>query len=469
MKNRDISTLFEFVSQEVQRLNKLRSTDWKKATEEIGLSRGLPCNYDEFCNEIYECGESAARQLYEMAAAKLKTIPTLNGRVQVETLLRPIKVELAQRAFVRSANIDEDLVKGILNEAETRALATLEDRTYFFPVYTIDVQGIEEYSVGAVRFVRARTFLAENQAKLKRSKETTDTTSETENLKKHISRLFDLAWEHYGNYRWIAGVEIKQAEPDIGWEKAHEILELTLGLLRLSMFSRNGQFIGSIEENPTLRSASYLSLKATDELGTWHRSSYSEPHTGPNFIQDYRAKVPQLESLEAIILKQQRWEQTNAIEDRLLTALFWFSEAWKETRLLPKIIKFSTSVESLFSPTGDHDSIAEKIAERLAWLSFPGEADWQKRRDTYRIMKAVYSARSKAVHGDSAVKDLKLGSLARNAEELAALGIFAFSQLPPLFQDKMDREKLLNEFFVRLKLEGLTRALQIFGEDSTIS
>jgi len=252
----------------------------------------------------------------------------------------------------------------------------------------------------------------------------------------------------------------------MGWKKAREVLEQTLGLLPLAARSREGSFIGLIDENPTLRSASYMSLKMTAEFDVWHSSSYGEPHVVPGFVQDFRNKVPQLGNLEAIIEKSRQWREADAIEDRILTALFWFNEAWKETRLLPKIVKFSTCLEALFSTTGDHEAIAEKISERLAWLSFPGEGDWQQRRNTYRTMKRVYGARSKAVHGDSAVKDLDLPSLAHEAEEQAALGMFAFMQLPPLFQDKKDKEKLLNEYFVRLKLEGLGRARQVFAEDS---
>jgi hypothetical protein len=152
---------------------------------------------------------------------------------------------------------------------------------------------------------------------------------------------------------------------------------------------------------------------------------------------------------------------------RLFTALFWFGEAWKETRLQPKIVNFSNCVESLFS-TGDREGISETIAERLAWLSFPADADRSERRKTFDDMRKVYGARCKAVHGDAAVHNLPLPLLAHKAEELAALGIFACTQLPPFFRREQNEKHLrerLNEFFVRLRLEGLERGL-VFLEES---
>jgi len=417
-----------------------------------------------------ECGSAAARRLYGMAKAKLRDLADLNGRVKVETFLRPIEVEFGNRALVKGEKITEAMVKEIIQAAKTRAKSKLENRTYFFPVYAIDEQEAEEFEFGAARFLRTQNFLLANESKFKESEDEAvkgrpAIANDADEFRKHISRLFALAKEHYGDFRWIACVEIHNAEPEIGLNRAREVLEQSLNLLRLTVPSRRGQFIGLAEDYPTLRSASYLSLKATGEFDAWHTSSYAEPHTVRGFIQDFRRKVRSIEFAEQAIERLRLWEEPQAIEDRLLTALFWFGEAWKETGLLPKIVKFCTSVESLFSTTSDHEAITEKISERLAWLSFPENHDWQQRRETYAAMKQVYGVRSKAVHGDSAVREFDLPVVANQAEEQACLAIYAFSQLPPLFQNQGDPEKCLNEFFVRLKLEGLERAKQLFLDE----
>ena len=139
MKDQDLVKLFESVVQDVERLKDLRRKDWKKAAQEVGLHRGLPCNYDDFCNEFFECGKLVARSLYEMAASKLSENPRLRGRVKVETFLKPIEVEFAQQGIMKRAKIDKALMNTVLAEAERRAASTLEDRIYFFPVFTIDV------------------------------------------------------------------------------------------------------------------------------------------------------------------------------------------------------------------------------------------------------------------------------------------------------------------------------------------
>jgi hypothetical protein len=470
MKNQDILETFEFVVQEVHRLNLLRRTDWKKAAEEGGLHR-LPLSYDDFPKNHVECGSAAARRLYGIARAKLRELADLNGRVKVETFLRPIEIEFGNRALVKGEKVTEVMVKEIIRAAKTWAKTKLEDRTYFFPVYVIDEQEAEEFEFGAARFLRTQRFLLANESKFKESEDEAVKTrpaiaDNADEFRTHISELFTLAKEHYSDFRWIACVEILNAEPELGLKRAREVLEQSLNLLRLSVPSSRGQFIGLAEDYPTLRSASYLSLRATGEFDTWHTASYAEPHCVRGFVQGFRHKVRSIECAEQAIERFRLWTEPQAIEDRLLTALFWFGEAWKETGLLPKIVKFCTSVESLLSTPSDHDAITEKISERLAWLSFPESHDWQKRRETYAAMKQVYGVRSKAVHGDSAVKEVDLPAVANLAEEQACLAIFAFLQLPPLFQKQGDPEKCLNEFFVRLKLEGLERAKQLLLGES---
>lgn len=107
--------------------------------------------------------------------------------------------------------------------------------------------------------------------------------------------------------------------------------------------------------------------------------------------------------------------------------------------------------------------IAEKIAERLAWLSYPSENDSESRRRTFNEMKSIYRIRSKAVHGVSGMNDSQLALGAREAEELASLGVFAFAQLPTMICGKKEKDldSTLTEFFTSLKMEGLPKARTI--------
>jgi hypothetical protein len=471
MNNREIVEVFKFTSQEIKRLESLGQTNPKQAAAEIGLHSGIGITHEEFPKIHYECGKAAAKRLYEMAAKKLLDFADLRGRVEVGTFLKPMTAEFAKRALINGNTINEKLIEMILQEAITRAKGHLENRIYFFPVYALQMQDSEDFVLDGIRFFLVRRFWQEIEPQIERSvdiavEDEAKKSSDSKHVRKHLLNLFSLAKQHYGNYRWIACVEIRGAEKSIGWKKAREVLEQTLNLLRLPILSREGQFIGIADESSVPRSNSRVSLNLTanNQYEASHSISYVEPHVEKEFLHKFRQKVPQISFLERAIEKVRQWETPDEIEDRLLTALFWFGEAWKENRPLPKIVKFSTSLESLFATQDSNDSIAEKISERLAWLSYFGDADWEKRSQTFTDMKAVYGARSKAVHGASVSKSRDLLLRGRQAEELARLGVFAFSQLPPLFDGRQNKEQKLQEFFTRLKLEGFEQAQKLLSQ-----
>jgi hypothetical protein len=296
MDRKDIISAFEFVVREVERLEKLRQTDWKQAAHEGGLYR-LPLTYDDFPknNDYRECGKAAASRLYEVAREKLRDMSELKGRIKIETFLKPIEIEFAQRALVKREKIDESMADKVIHQAKLKALSGCEDRTYFFPVYSINVEDRDEYSFGAAKFLRAQRFFADNDAEIMRSADAdmaealaTGQVKDENSYRNHVSQLFATAKEHYSSCQWLAMVEIKGAEPDIGRTKAREILEYSFNLLRLAANSKDGQFIGSIEDSPVLSSVSHLSLKANKRFAMSHTASYIDYHATPGFMESYR-------------------------------------------------------------------------------------------------------------------------------------------------------------------------------------
>src|SRR4030042_1442804 len=71
------------------------------------------------------------------------------------------------------------------------------------------------------------------------------------------------AKDYYMKYPWVAIVEVRKMEPEMGNQQALNILEQTLNCLRLVISSDSNHFIGIVEESPFSEISSSLAIDET--------------------------------------------------------------------------------------------------------------------------------------------------------------------------------------------------------------
>lgn len=457
----DLIEMIRFLLSEVDRLHEMTEKGLsKEAFAECGIHGMLrgPRHVTMLC------GKAAKKRLAEAAEARIESDPELSGRVYLGAYLDALESAIISRCIEKREPIARDLLKEIFASAKAAALATLETRRYFFPTFCIDEQGIDEFTIGPVRFERPRKFFERERAAWDKSMNAAaaepcveQKSGDREAFIKSTHEFFQRTEEEIKRFWWIASVEIAGAETDIGWERAHTVIDLSCTILRVLVSAKDSSYIGLANESPKQRTEFRFSLTQSGHFQPYQSVSAINMPVVPGFLKEAKNNVAGFAQLECAVDQVCKWNKLPPAEERLLTGLRWFGEAWKDRHPQSRLVKFATCLESLLM-TGDKEGITEMLAERAALLL---GTDYITRKQHYADAREVYSARSKAVHGDKKAKNNRFSTLNQKAHELAAWTLLTFAQMCPAFPKKCEFDKLLAEFFVAFKLGGNCAALDV--------
>jgi len=466
MQNQELAETIRFVISEVDRLTDLSQKDWKSAVGQMEISKGMPSESVKFPAEAkryYRCGKVAERQLYKAVAVPVEADGDLRGRLSAHAVFEAVRIEVVQRCLEQGETITSRLAGEILKAAKAHAAAQTVDRTYFFPVFAIRSDNEDEFSIGAATLTRTKVFFDRHQTEWQQSIAsgiaTVGDDFASEQVTKNIEWLYSSAEKYYRGFPCIASVHIRGAEPELGRIAAKAILESSFNILRIFTSSTRGQFIGLAEDSPHPTGRPWIERSSTGEFMTWHSGRQGEPHVPSDPVAQLRKRMPQARFFEYIISKQSAWAPLRPIERRLLNALSWFGEAWKERVPVAKLVKFAVALETLLM-TGGKEAITETLAERVALLC---GADTAEREQLHTQTRQVYRARSKAVHGGTHENPSELYKINATAEQLCVFALFSCASLFPTFIGSGNETEALAEFFKVAKLGGLEEAARRIG------
>lgn len=462
-----ITETFSFAVSESLRLHSLsKNGERERYHQETGLHGNLPAQRGEFPHGHYPCSIVAIRRLQEVANSRIENDSDIRGRIVFGSYFSPLKAEIGVRCIRNGEKVTEDLAKEVLKAAKAAALSKLTSATYFFPVFTVDEEGgVDRYSIGNVQFEQTRKFFERTSAEWDESiaGNIAEWTAEAEGRGKkfdgaHIHSSYKQLREHFTKHWWMASVRIESAEDDIAYEKAERVIDQTCTLVRLWVPSWRETFIGP----STHRKNDQHTARFMRSDGGRYNYLMSGGSYGGAVEKEFFSKMrtmPGVPQAEAVVGKISGWEALTTAEERFVSALSWFGEAWKEDRTEAKIVKFAMCLESLLM-TGSKEGLTELLSERIALLL---GTDYESRRKFFTDAKTVYDARSRAVHGDVLGSDLDFIQASRTVEQLASTAILVFAQLIPALNHASDVKSALVEFFTALKLGGMRAGKEYLG------
>jgi len=463
----EVNNIFKFVVSEVDRIDALMKADPKSVLGNIGLL-GMIAKIEEdgFKGKTYHCGRTAWIQLYNLAKERIKNDSTLRDKCKTETFLRYLEDQIVRRLVEGREVATKEVAGEILKKSKANTLGRLENRVYLFPVYAIGLRTKTYFSLGSVKFTKPHIYFKKKENLLKKSIQSSfdnrrkrvdqlakqrpfDVTNDTEE-EEIIERLFSSARDHYSEFPWIAEIKIENMEQDIAWKKGSEILNQTLNLLRLYIPSSDSHFIGLCNESHLFEKSGSFSIDNSGKLRPSISHKNVEPTLKEESLKIFKKPPRDLKGIMVLIKNFQNQQPISVLDKRLLSALFWYGEAWKEDDPLPKIVKYTISLECL-AMTGEREGLTELLAERISLIC---EKNLEKRINLFKLVKEIYSARSSAVHGAIDYNEKDLISLNMDAQIVAYNAILKCGSLFQTFASAKDPTQDLKKYFQIKKLSS---------------
>jgi hypothetical protein len=236
---------------------------------------------------------------------------------------------------------------------------------------------------------------------------------------------FVAAREYFDTFGWIAEITIDNHDPKSSDQKARRIALRAVECIQLMLGARNARHfqLGGRKIQQ-------------DRRGTIAFGSDGHPYPswsvdwGPDRLPDdwwprlQEHVGPYVLDLLGIALRTgHETPKAAPMAQRLMDALSWFGEAAHDEFRASSLIKHVTAIERIVT-TRKQQGVTKNVVERASALI--AEAQFQLPNAGARL-KALYSMRSKLVHGSRSPNDPGLFASLEEAETLARCVIYSFA------------------------------------------
>jgi hypothetical protein len=258
-------------------------------------------------------------------------------------------------------------------------------RTFAVPVFGVTLVGINELNIGSMKIVPANVALLD-----------------AEGVTHDFMDVSELIRNTHVDY-WLVGSI--RGTPSAAEEKFRLRATLTGGMLAACA--------ASIYQYGATRFRIGVVMSAVDAYGpsswlSWNENSKSlSVHR--NFVSSQEFKIDadladQLERTGVVALAFELFDRkaNNSLEEALIKAVYWYSDAHRETTPVMKLVKYWSCVETFFS--SDNKDITRAVSSGLACVLVFGGFNFVPRSEyvaTKKRITKLYNLRSRALHGAS--------------------------------------------------------------------
>lgn len=217
------------------------------------------------------------------------------------------------------------------------------------------------------------------------------TEDEKEIIKQRL--LSDFSTLESNKFASLASISIPSKDVEKGLEVAIERIRETVDVLRfLGAFVRRSHPKETIalQGEFSAKEKHYFALSETGLWGIYYRD-IPHPFKLDNKQLTYFEKFGSSSFFEIL---EKNIEQRSELENRLINAIRWVSEAIRETSEQTRFLKLCISLESLLCGRNE-EAFGTTIGERLAFLL---EKTSEKRKFIFHKTKSIYNIRSDIAH-----------------------------------------------------------------------
>lgn len=250
----------------------------------------------------------------------------------------------------------------------------------------------DEFALGPVTFRRFSTFVQD----FNRSIDAGEKQAEEKTLD-----IFSESGEKYG---WVASVWIPRCAPDVSRQRAEEIIEAAINLLKVFIGLRYARPMRLPHTAPSRnRETCVLTEVDRQVTWTWHGASLDGALMAGNPLD---LVSPCMIGFAAGLLQKGQSGDRDESTNRLLDALRWFGDASFEESGGVQIVKWIAALARLTATERLRRSITHNFCMRVALLAAGlGKGNVES---AYRDARTAYDLRSGVMHGSRSQDDRHL-------------------------------------------------------------
>jgi hypothetical protein len=266
-----------------------------------------------------------------------------------------------------------------------RVMPEITEHTFIVPLFGIKLDGVDSFTLGSMTILRM-------------SMDVLDLAS-VEHEHVDVSQLLELN----KHYLWLRGTT--SGTPSVALQKFSEQATLTVGMLAISaasMYERGatGFRIGVVmtPEEASGRSVWFSWCESNRSLTTHYAYPRGQPFPVNIALEDESDMVRMITRAFVILHARERTQ----LEEAIAKAVYWYSDAHRDTVLVMKLVKYWSCVEAFFSL--ENEEITHAVSAGLTSILVFGGFGFVPPSEYSALRKRIidlYSLRSRAVHRGS--------------------------------------------------------------------
>lgn len=416
-------------------------------------------------------GQEGTRRFRAIARRFLHNQSENRRRTDRQVFVDCLKLEFHRRFVQAGESLDADRVQGMISAAFRDTEKSFSALRHYVPCAIFYSENFPEIVVGPVRFTQTDQFLKAKAEALAAHRErgagksangtpeaekvpASEDSSKTPKPKSFSDAMVDRVISHFGDYGWIAEVDVPACSPKVSYDHALSLTRAALNVLKLILGRHHTYRVRTAEDRGHAPKSAKLSRGENGNLQISALNTPDQNVLGDECLEALAKDFPiDLRQATVVLTHAAGFADPPPLCRRFLDALAWYGDAVNEPSAAARIIKFVTAIEAMCGTGPERDAqgkeirgVTEIVTGRAGiWLQ-----DWLggSLAGAQAHVAKIYGWRSGLVHGSLSPFDEDMADFSRTTEEatrrILLTGLDYFTSLgiaDPQFTMRPLREK----------------------------
>ena len=394
------------------------------------------------------CGREASEKFFDIAKRHLSSQKEEKNKTNLDAFVTKLKEEFSRRFVQDGEDITEVNMDRMISTAYRSLSRDFKPLTHYIPCSVFSSTSVKKFNIGPVIFLCKAEFESNYGDEIERLRiqikeqhrehfasaiakgfpaERVATDDQSQQLADH---LVEGLLSSFGNYEWIAVVEIPKCNEKVSYNRAISATKMALNILKLILGSEFTYRIRTGIDHGESPTSARLTRKEDGKLEISLSRSASGNVVGDEWLDILHNQASYYFGLATKVLELSiGFSDPPPLCTRFIDALSWYGDAVSERSYAAKIVKFVTSIERITGTGIEKDddgrerTVTEIVTNRSSILHSitTGETPSESKLK----VSDIYECRSNLVHGSLSPFDESCVAYAHKAGDISRMVLLA--------------------------------------------